>query len=149
MAPPTSGLIVGRTSGGGWDWKWLFFSFEGRAHRAHYWAVSAASILFAVMCAIVFVAALDASIDGTARDGSSLSAGAALALLVVYALVVWAQLAVGVKRWHDRDKSGAWMFLAIVPFGSLWILVECGFLPGTDGPNQYGGDPRRAVATGY
>ena len=67
----------------------------------------------------------------------------------LWLLALWIYVAVGVKRWHDRDKSGAWTFLQIVPFGPLWVLVECGFLPGTDGPNQYGGDPLRRAATAY
>ncbi len=27
-----------------------------------------------------------------------------------------------------------------------WVLIECGFLAGTDGPNQYGPDPLGPIA---
>jgi uncharacterized membrane protein YhaH (DUF805 family) len=54
-------------------------------------------------------------------------------------------LAVFAKRWHDRDKSGWWSLILLVPFiGSIWALVECGCLPGTEGPNRYGADPLAA-----
>jgi uncharacterized membrane protein YhaH (DUF805 family) len=150
MAPPPSGPVIGRTSGGGWDWKWLFFSFKGRAHRAHYWAVNASLVVVVVIAAIFVVAAGESVGAGAATgDGDGLSGIVVLVFLAVYLVALWASIAVGVKRWHDRDKSGAWMFLILVPFGSLWVLVECGFLPGTDGPNQYGGDPRLASSTPY
>ena len=46
---------------------------------------------------------------------------------------------VDIKRWHDRDKSGWWMLIALVPvIGSLWLLIELGFLKGTEGPNRFG-----------
>lgn len=28
--------------------------------------------------------------------------------------------------------------------GGLWYLIECGFLPGTPGPNTYGANPLAA-----
>lgn len=34
------------------------------------------------------------------------------------------------------------MLVTLVPvIGSLWFLIECGFLAGTPGPNAYGPDP--------
>ena len=148
MPPPLSGRVVGRTESGGWDWKWLLFSFKGRAHRAHYWAVFGVSVLFAVVAFIPVALLSESSIDDS-DFGSGTPGVLVFALLAFYFLFLWAQLAVGVKRWHDRDKSGAWMFIVLIPFGSLWVLIECGFLPGTDGPNQYGGDPRRVSSSPY
>lgn len=144
MAPPT-GPATGRTDGGGGDWKWLLFSFEGRAHRAHFWTgfgVSLATVSVAFAMLVMFT--VESDFDGNEPSGTGL-----LAFFALWLLALWVYVAVGVKRWHDRDKSGAWMFLQIVPFGPLWVLVECGCLPGTDGPNQYGGDPRRVAVTPY
>ena len=65
---------------------------------------------------------------------------------IVGVLAFWISLAVGVKRWHDRNKSGWWMLIILVPvIGSLWYLIECGFLKGTTGPNTYGPDPLAAA----
>ena len=37
------------------------------------------------------------------------------------------------------------MLIILVPvIGSLWYLIECGFLNGTTGPNTYGPDPLTA-----
>jgi len=149
MAPPPAGPVIGRTGSGGWDWKWLLFSFKGRAHRAHYWAVT--GVWFGLGLVVILPALLLAggSVEDPDFGGDMPSGIVVLVMLAAYLLILWVSLAVGVKRWHDRDKSGAWMFLLLVPFGSLWVLIECGFLPGTDGPNQYGGDPRQAAAGPY
>jgi len=58
-------------------------------------------------------------------------------------VLAWTHLAVFVKRWHDRDKSGWWVLIVLIPLiGWLWMLIECGFLEGTIGPNKYGPDPK-------
>jgi uncharacterized membrane protein YhaH (DUF805 family) len=68
---------------------------------------------------------------------------------IVGLLVIWPSLAVSIKRWHDRNKSGWWVLISLVPFiGWLWALIETGALPGTIGPNEYGLDPLGPVAGG-
>ncbi len=65
-----------------------------------------------------------------------------LVALVIFVAAVWIGFAVGVKRYHDRGKSGWWVLIVLVPvIGGLWYLIECGFLRGTIGPNAYGPDP--------
>ncbi len=47
--------------------------------------------------------------------------------------------AVTVKRYHDRNKSGWWAWLVLIPvIGWLWQLVELGFFAGTPKANRYG-----------
>jgi len=51
-------------------------------------------------------------------------------------------LAVSVRRMHDQNKSGWYLLINFVPYiGGLIFLVLC-FLPGTEGENDYGWDPR-------
>lgn len=57
-------------------------------------------------------------------------------------LIAWPAIAVSVKRWHDRDKSGWWVLVNLVPLiGQLWALIDNGFVPGTRGPNRFGPAP--------
>ena len=51
-------------------------------------------------------------------------------------------IAVQVRRFHDQDKSGWFVLLALIPFvGSIAVLVfMC--LEGTKGPNRFGPDPK-------
>ena len=54
----------------------------------------------------------------------------------------WILLAACAKRWHDRDKSGWWALMNLIPIvGTIWVLIECGFLSGTPGRNRFGPDP--------
>lgn len=110
------------------DWGWLLFQFEGRINRAKFWLAGASLyIAFWILWGIAF-----------ATESSAMFSLVAILSL----LAIWPYLAVAIKRWHDRDKSGWWVLIALIPLiGPIWALVETGFLPGTPGPNQYGPDP--------
>ena len=110
------------------DWKDLLLSFDGRINRAKFWIGIAA--MWVVLTFIVIVAA--------AADSSILWT----IFFLLSLLVIWPSLAISIKRWHDRGKSGWWILIGLVPFiGGLWALIETGFLPGTPGTNEYGPDP--------
>ncbi|MCX7365134.1 MAG: DUF805 domain-containing protein [Alphaproteobacteria bacterium] len=123
----------------------LLFSFSGRINRAKFWLVALGMwvvmmVIFAVVLAPVFTAA-----DPQAAM-ASMGAVTGIILLLVYIVALWIGLATQVKRWHDRNKSGWWVLIALVPLvGPFWFLIECGFLKGTTGPNQYGPDPLSTI----
>ena len=119
----------------------LLFSVQGRANRAKFWLVA---LGIAVVEVILFAVIL----GGAAMSGDPEKIAAAMgpvASIVILAFVViatWISIAVAVKRYHDRNKSGWWVLIVFVPvIGGLWYLIECGFLRGTSGPNNYGPDP--------
>ncbi|MDH4289059.1 MAG: DUF805 domain-containing protein [Aquincola sp.] len=105
----------------------LLFSFDGRIGRRTWWLWGVAALLGLGLYATVLlrVAGLSAATTET----------------TVNVLLLWPALALSVKRWHDRDKSGWWVLVALIPFiGWLWMLIENGVRRGTVGPNRYG-DP--------
>jgi uncharacterized membrane protein YhaH (DUF805 family) len=103
------------------DWGYLFTSFEGRINRAKWWAG------IAVLIAIGIVAIVIDNLLG-------LTFSPEIPYGYVYALYT--------KRWHDRDKSGWWTLIILVPvIGGIWFLVEQGILEGTRGANRFGPDP--------
>ena len=57
----------------------------------------------------------------------------------IMALVtLWPYVAVQVRRWHDRNKSGWWFLINFVPvIGLLWVLIELGLLPSISENNKY------------
>ncbi len=110
------------------DWAWLYTSFEGRINRAKFW-LGVVGIIVVEVVAIAIVGVVN-------------SAAINILAFLVYLALIYAGLAVSVKRWHDRGKSGWWVLIGLVPIiGPIWALVETGFLPGTPGENPYGPDP--------
>ena len=119
----------------------LLFSFQGRINRAKFWLVHVAMW---VVVAIVFSVILGSAAMSSDPQAALQSVGAVggIVLLVVYILALWIGLAIAAKRWHDRNKSAWWILIVFVPVvGSLWYLIECGFLKGTTGPNKFCADP--------
>lgn len=80
--------------------------------------------------------------------GASISMTMATVLQWVWGVLqTWASLAIAVKRAHDRGRSGWFVLVGLIPIvGGLWLLVELGFLKGTDGDNAYGPDPLQAAS---
>lgn len=141
------------------------FTISGRAHRANYWltfliVVVAYSVV--LMATLFFFSQSDEPLDLS-------PAGFGILLLNwLVAGVLYAFAAI--RRLHDRDKSGHWIWLfAFLPgllrLGSYmmergglpapanltvlflglaifaWGIIELGFLRGTPGPNRFGPDP--------
>jgi uncharacterized membrane protein YhaH (DUF805 family) len=130
------------------DWKYLLTSFEGRISRQPFWL--SVLVLFIAQWVIVFILSMvfGFSMMGGMYPNMSPEEAAAMAtsgmmpIIIIFLLFLYPALAVYTKRWHDRGKSGWWTLILFVPLiGFIWFLVECGFLRGTDGPNQYGNDP--------
>ena len=130
------------------DWKDLFTSFEGRISRQPFWlSILVMVVVQWVLMLILGIAlgtsmmgGLDPSMDPEAAASAAMTA--MIPLWIVLLLFLYPALAIYTKRWHDRGKSGWWTLIILVPLiGSIWFLVECGFLRGTEGPNQYGNDP--------
>ncbi len=103
----------------------MFFSLRGRIGRQQFWWYGVCVLLGLDLLghALLEVAGFDPDlVDRT-----------------VNLLLLWPAVAVSVKRWHDRDKSGWWVLLNLVPVvGQMWALVDNGFLRGTDGANPFG-----------
>jgi uncharacterized membrane protein YhaH (DUF805 family) len=106
-----------------------YVNFSDRACRSEYWYW----VLFVVIGAIV-TRIIDALIG----------------MPITYALfglaVFLPGIAVGIRRLHDLDRSGWWLFLGLIPLVGAIILIVwfCG--QGTQGPNRFGQDPLTGLA---
>jgi uncharacterized membrane protein YhaH (DUF805 family) len=110
------------------NWSDYLFSFKGRVSRQRYWLMMLLTLPFAIAGAFF-----------DARQGQEPLQGSGVLFLLP---IVWPALAVTIKRWHDRDKSGWWVLINLIPIiGDIWSLVENGFLKGTSGDNRFGPDP--------
>jgi uncharacterized membrane protein YhaH (DUF805 family) len=150
----------------------LLFSYQGRVNRAKYWLAAVIyTAIFLLLVALGFIMLGNGILALGGEDAEGLVAGLIskgigfflIALIVFIGLCV-SGVFIGIKRLHDRDKSGWWVLVFyllpavlsaladvswifnIASFAvSIWGLVELGFLRGTIGSNQYGPDPLPAM----
>ena len=123
----------------------LLFGFHGRANRAKFWLVALGIFVVEV---IIFAALGGTTAMSTdpQQAMANMGPGVGIVLFVFGIVALWISIAVAVKRYHDRNKSGWWVLIVFVPIiGGIWYLIECGFLRGTPGPNDYGPDPLAAM----
>ncbi len=112
--------------------KSLLFSFRGRINRLPFWIVTLSLIGWGTSFQ---------QLMGPYGPENPMTVGPALITLANFVIVMWIWLAVQIKRWHDRDKSGWWLLLNLIPvIGQIWILIECGVLAGTAGGNRFGAE---------
>jgi len=103
--------------------------FEGRTSREDFWWVALFTALVVCFCSL-----LEAHGQGIGADF--------LAFYVCATIVPFT--AIGVRRLHDANLSGWWIFVGLVPIVGQLIALVFFLTPGTRGPNSYGDDPRRA-----
>lgn len=97
---------------------------SGRSSRAEWWRVHIVCAVLAAMIEHMMFAQL------APRDGGSMQPISLLWPIASLALM-WVSFASVARRFRDRGKSGWWALLYFVPgIGWMWILIECGFLPG-------------------
>ena len=112
------------------DLKQFYFSPGGRVNRQQWW-LRLVLPYFVIMVVLTYLDLLSGYYDPTL--GVGLLSGIFALLTLVPGVIVH------IKRFHDRDKSGWWMLIVFIPLiGALWLIIELGFLRGTEGPNRFG-----------
>lgn len=102
-----------------------YANFNGRAGRPEFWWY----VLFAMIASFV-LSFVDSAILGFPLVGTIFS----LATLIP-------GLAVSVRRLHDKDKSGWWLLIGLVPIVGIILLIYWYATEGTPGDNQFGPPP--------
>lgn len=122
------------------DFKQLYLSIDGRINRSTFWL----KFVLPVVIISIVINIIAGMMMGSDPNNPNM---AGLAIIGLWQLIlIYPAICVYAKRWHDRDKSAWWILIGLIPLvGSIWILVECGFLKGTEGPNRFGEDPLAGV----
>lgn len=129
-----------------WPLLWFLFSGRGRIGRSRFW------LFHLAILAIVGLFMLATGLFYRTLYFGDVALGPTTIYLIhvvlsysLYGFLLVAAVssfAVAAKRFHDRDKSGWWSLIGLVPvLGIVWIVVECGCLKGTSGPNRFGPNP--------
>ena len=144
------------------------WGFDGRISRKYFWL---AGLVWIIWFLAILLPLLHWFTGGQwmsdTIDDTQLDKAASAAMLVAASILLYPSLAMSVKRLHDLNLSAWWCVPAFIPgfadnlltvvnapamvqTGALWIdcavglvyIIVLGFIRGTDGPNQYGDDPR-------
>jgi uncharacterized membrane protein YhaH (DUF805 family) len=137
------------------------FSFSGRIGRARYWLLSLLYLLGYVVLSVLLITI--GIMTGATLDSPITIVMAILFILVLIPMAI-AVASIGVRRLHDRGKTGWWLLLyyavplwtmpqrnnwqggglvfQLVCLGVLiWALVDLGCLRGEAGSNIFGQNP--------
>jgi uncharacterized membrane protein YhaH (DUF805 family) len=110
--------------------------FSGRARRKEYWYFCLFNILACILLIVID------HLIGTfsLRTGIGLLEG-------LYSLaVLLPAIGVTVRRLHDRNRSGWWIFVGLVPLIGAIVLLVFMVQDSQPGENQYGPNPKAAAA---
>jgi uncharacterized membrane protein YhaH (DUF805 family) len=115
-----------------------YAEFSGRARRSEYWLFT----LFIILVEIAYFILL--SVIGGGTRGNMNPIGMVLSgLYFLFVLgIIIPSLAVSFRRLHDTDRSAWWLLIALLPFIGGLVLLVFTVLPGTNGPNKFGPDPK-------
>lgn len=100
--------------------------FTGRARRTEYWMFILISLI------ISFVIGFGEGLLG--------SPGILYGLYTLAVLIP--TIAVAIRRLHDTNRSGWWMFICLVPLVGPIIFLVFAASEGTAGENSFGPDPK-------
>lgn len=118
-----------------------YVDFKGRARRSEFWYW----VLFTVIVGIVagiLDSALGLNPEPVTGDTFTTTTSGPIANITSLALLL-PGLAVAVRRLHDRDKSGWWILLNLIPLiGSLILLFAYYIKDSVPGANRFGPNPK-------
>lgn len=107
------------------NWKTFLLSFDGRVSLRHFWfrfVIPYTALSLAISLSAPYIGVFALYLMG--------------ALTV---LGVWPSAAVGIKRWHDRGKSGWWCLSMLLPvIGWVYMFLEVACFPGEKRANAFG-----------
>ena len=111
-------------------WK-KYGDFDGRADRAEFWwwvlFVAIVQVVASIVLTLILV---------LFQNVGFLQWLSVLVFMVVVLAFILPSIAVSVRRLHDRDLSGWWYLLGLIPVGNIVLFVWY-VLPGTAGPNRF------------
>ncbi|QAY69389.1 DUF805 domain-containing protein [Xylanimonas protaetiae] len=134
-----------------------YAKFSGRARRSELWWYLLAYAALQAVVNVAFVASATVEYVDTMSTLSPDDTDGAVSALTTYTsafVPVWVltlalllpTLAVYVRRLHDVDKSGGWIFFALVPVVGPIMLIVWFATAGTVGANRFGPDPKAVSA---
>lgn len=124
------------------------FKWNARSTRKAFWVAFAIQCVASAILSILIAVSLIPSAHYSYTNGSvnwSITGGS-LAIITIILEIVWVlllfwiqlgMLGYAVRRLHDSDHSGWWLWLDCIPFGWIFILYFL-ILPSVEKPVRWG-----------
>jgi uncharacterized membrane protein YhaH (DUF805 family) len=109
--------------------------FSGRLNRLGYFL---ASIYIVIYFLVPIVLQLSFRNSGTSSLITMVNIVTIIWGLAGVILIIPAGISVGIRRWHDLNKSGWYMLIGLIPLVGYIVPIILLFFPGTNGSNNYG-----------
>jgi uncharacterized membrane protein YhaH (DUF805 family) len=103
--------------------------FKGRARRREFWTFFFFNLVIGLALGALY---------RYAGAGQLFYAASGLFSL----LILIPNIAVSVRRLHDTNRGGGWIFLGLIPLIGLIILIVWALQEGTRGRNRFGQNPK-------
>jgi len=102
-----------------------YATITGRACRSEYWYFTLFYIIVYAVLALI-----------------SVIMPFLIILSIVFGIaIIIPSLTVSIRRLHDRNQSGWWLLVGLIPMIGGIIMLIWFAMRGTDGPNDFGDDP--------
>lgn len=111
----------------------LLFSFKGRINRSQYW-LGSLGVGFGSVFLIIFLM-LVAGPSGAGDKGQAMMHAITAFSLIVFPVSLvagWAGMALQVKRFHDRGRSGLFAMAPMLPIAMIFMSFVGGAMSGQD-----------------
>lgn len=118
--------------------------FSGRARRSEYWWFALFILIVSLMAGIIDLALGFGTVATQVGDRSfatTAESSGPVGALTTLALIAPA-ISVGVRRLHDADRSGWWLWISLIPLIGFIVLLVFFLQSGTSGANRFGPDPK-------
>lgn len=122
------------------------FGFTGRVGRLTF-LVGQIIVLAALIVGTVSIVKLNATTGPRVMTSGATTAVIGVTVLapVLLFAAFWATIALTIKRAHDLNYTGMVALAALItPLYVILVIVLC-LVPGTAGPNKYGGRPGKRL----
>lgn len=105
---------------------WALFGFDGRVGREVFWL---GNIMMGLLALVVAQPVAN-------PETGEIALGPLFPFVAIP--VLWSEIALAVKRLHDRNLTGWFAVIFAVPFVGIAAFIIIGLIPGDRGPNKFG-----------
>jgi uncharacterized membrane protein YhaH (DUF805 family) len=116
------------------------FKWSGRRDRKSYALLNLGMLGFGMAATVLWI--IEAELSGDPDTAM----GTLIVLLLMFLVMGVSSIATTAQRCRDLGMAGAVSAVVLLPYAGIAAWIAILVMPGNEGPNRYGADPRRLKA---